>query len=49
MKIFWIKESFNRLIEIESHIGSDSPDTAFKFINQLIKLAESLSKNPEKK
>ncbi|MEW6509138.1 MAG: type II toxin-antitoxin system RelE/ParE family toxin [Bacteroidota bacterium] len=48
MKVFWTKESIVRLNEIESHIARDNPNAAIKFIDYLISLAESLSKNPER-
>ncbi|GAB6283071.1 MAG: type II toxin-antitoxin system RelE/ParE family toxin [Ignavibacterium sp.] len=48
MKVFWTKESEDRLNEIESYIASDNPNAAIRFIDYLISLAESLSENPER-
>jgi toxin ParE1/3/4 len=48
MKVVWTKESINRLNEIESYIAHDNPNAAIKFIDYIISLAESLSKNPER-
>ena len=48
MKVVWTKESIDRLNEIESYIASDDLKAAIKFIDSVISLAESLSKNPER-
>ena len=48
MKVFWTKESIDRLNEIELYIARDNPNAAIKFIDNLISLAENLSKNPER-
>jgi toxin ParE1/3/4 len=48
MKVFWTKESFKRISEIEDFIAKDSPDRAIKFINKLINRGESLSNFPTK-
>ena len=48
MKVFWTKESLNRLREIEEYIAHDNTDAAIKFIDNLILLTDSLSKNPER-
>jgi len=48
LKIFWTKESLQNLIEIESYIARDNPIAAEKFINKLVELAESLTKNQER-
>ena len=46
MKIIWTQESLDRLTEIEDYISKDSPDRAFKFINQLIEHTLPLSDQP---
>jgi len=48
MKVFWTKESVDRLNEIEVYIARDNPNAAVKFIDSLISLAENLSKDPER-
>jgi len=48
MKVFWTKESINRLREIENYIARDNTNAAIKFIDNLILLTENLSKNPER-
>jgi len=48
VKVVWTKESIDRLNEIESYIASDDLKAAIKFIDSVISLAESLSKNPER-
>ncbi len=48
MKVFWTKESIDRLNEIELYIARDNPNAAIKFIDILISLAENLSKNPKR-
>ena len=48
MKVFWTKESFQRLKEIELYIARDNRIAAEKFTDKLIELAESLTKNPER-
>ena len=48
MKVFWTKESIDRLNEIELYIARDNPNAAIKFIDNLISLADNLSKNPER-
>ena len=48
MKLVWTHEALEKLVEIEEYISKDSPAKAEKFINQLIRRAESLSKNPHK-
>jgi len=48
MKVYWTKESINRLNEIELYIAQDNPTKAIKFIDNLISVAENLSHNPEK-
>ncbi len=47
MKVFWTKESIDRLNEIELYIAQDNPDAVIKFIDSLISLTENLSGNPE--
>ncbi len=48
MKVFWTKESFRRLREIELYIARDNRIAAEKFTDKLVELAESLPKNPER-
>jgi toxin ParE1/3/4 len=36
MKIRWTHEAFERLLEIEAFISTDSPDRAKKFVNEMI-------------
>lgn len=48
MKVFWTKESIDRLNEIEFYIARDNPNAAIRLIDYLISLGESLSENPER-
>ena len=48
MKIFWTKEAFLRLQEIEEFIAGDNPTAAIEFVDKLISAAESLVDHPEK-
>ena len=48
MKLVWTKESLTRLKEIEKYIAADNPRAALAFIDKIISVVESLSKNPEK-
>jgi plasmid stabilization system protein ParE len=36
MKIRWTQEALDRLLEIEAFISLDSPERAFKFVNDII-------------
>ena len=47
MKVIWIKEALEWLIEIEEFIAQDSLQQAEKFINFLIKRGESILQNPK--
>jgi addiction module RelE/StbE family toxin len=48
MKVFWTKEAFERLSEIENYISNDNPLAGINFIDALIEKTESLSRHPEK-
>lgn len=48
MKVFWTKEAFARLREIEYFISEDNNLAAINFVNALVEKAESLSDHPEK-
>ena len=48
MKIFWTKEAFLRLQDIEEYISRDNPIAAIEFVDKLISLAETLIDNPGK-
>jgi addiction module RelE/StbE family toxin len=48
MKVFWTKEVFLRMQEIEEYISKDNPAAAAEHIDKLISLAETLIDNPEK-
>ncbi|MDR3625386.1 MAG: type II toxin-antitoxin system RelE/ParE family toxin [Ignavibacteriaceae bacterium] len=45
MKVFWTKESLQRLREIELYISRDNSIAAEKFIDKLVELAETLTTN----
>ena len=47
MKILWTKESLIRLQEIEEYISRDNPIVAIEFVDDLIKIAETLVDNPK--
>ena len=47
MKILWTKESLIRLQEIEEYISRDNPIVAIEFVDNLIKIAETLVDNPK--
>lgn len=46
MQIIWTQEALEQLINIEDYIVRDNPERAAKFVDQLIKQAESLLGNP---
>jgi addiction module RelE/StbE family toxin len=48
IKVIWTNESLNRLVDIEEYISEDNPHSAEKFVNTLIKRAESLKQHPNK-
>ena len=48
MKVYWTKEAYKQLINIEKYIASDNPDAAERFTNSLIQKAETLITYPEK-
>ena len=47
MKILWTRESLIRLQEIEEYISPDNPIVAIEFVDNLIKIAETLVDNPK--
>lgn len=46
MRINWTNEALMRLFEMEDFISQDSPERAEKFVDQIIKHAETLSDKP---
>ena len=48
IKLFWTKEALFRLQEIKEFISKDNPEVAIKFIDKLIRIAETLVDNPQK-
>ena len=46
MRINWTNEVLMRLFEMEDFISQDSPERAGKFVDQIIKHAETLSDKP---
>ena len=48
MRLLWTEEALVRLKEIEEYISQDSPKAAAEFVDKLISLAETITKNPEK-
>ena len=48
MKIYWTKEILLNIQEIEDFISLDNPNTAIKFTDKLISLAEALIDFPTK-
>ena len=47
MKNLWTKESLIRLQQIEEYISRDNPIVAIEFVDNLIKIAETLVDNPK--
>ena len=48
MKLVWTQESKLRLIEIEEFIARDNIFASINFIDELIKVGETIADNPEK-
>ena len=47
MTVIWTREALEKLSEIETFIGTDSPERTETFISYLIEQSESISHNTQ--
>jgi len=48
MKLYWTKESLEKLQEIKDFISKDNIEAALKFVEKLLSIGESIIENPER-